>query len=726
MAIDVPPWTVLLAIALAGVLGFLALEQLWLGIRRRAEPLHFWCAAVSVDALLYLLARTLQALSLESEPALVGLASMHSAALLLVPLGLSTLRAGLGRPSRRIVTLFAIGALALVAVVWFTPAFLGATAQPRENLLGQRYWAAQPTPWAAVLGGYYFLGFLFVSVTLLRQRFRPNERRAAAVLTALVLLAGMNDLLLNVGVRTFHLLEYAFALVAIGLDNIIVRRMNAELEDALSSATHAEAQARSLIQNAPDAIFVHRDGRLVFANATAARYLGHASAHELVGLELSSLRTDEPAPTGTPADEWCLRTRSGASVRGEVVELPLEFDGQPATMLRVRDLTDLRRVEAHLALSTRMASVGTLAAGVAHEINNPLSYLLTNLELAERQTRGPADGASPEQTHELGQLLSDALAGVGRVAKIVRDLKTLSRADETTVKPVALEAVIDSCIGVAWNEIRHRAGLRREFVGECFVKANESRLAQVFLNLLVNAAQSIEAGRASENEIVVRTQRRGEGSVVAEVSDTGCGIEPALVDRIFEPFVTTKPVGAGTGLGLSICHRIVSDLGGAIEVESRPGRGSTFRVVLRSVERRSTAPPSVRPSRHDASRPARVLVVDDEAMIRRSLGRSLRHHDLTFAEGGREAIELCSEATFDVVLCDLMMPDVTGMDVFEAVCAANPDYASRFVFMTGGAFTQRAREFVDTSGCPTLDKPLALAEIEELVRERVPGPTPEG
>jgi CheY-like chemotaxis protein len=199
-----------------------------------------------------------------------------------------------------------------------------------------------------------------------------------------------------------------------------------------------------------------------------------------------------------------------------------------------------------------------------------------------------------------------------------------------------------------------------------------------------------------------------------EVGDTGTGIAPAVLPRIFDPFYTTKPVGTGTGLGLSVCHGIVSAIGGTIEVESEPGQGATFRVLLPVVR------PVVQARAPAASARARVLVVDDEPFVGRALGRILQSaHEVTVTTSALEALSWFEDGKrWDVMLCDLMMPELTGMELEARIARVAPEMVGRMVFMTGGAFTAPAREFVE-SGRPCIEKPIDPARLRELVAERV-------
>jgi CheY-like chemotaxis protein/two-component sensor histidine kinase len=302
---------------------------------------------------------------------------------------------------------------------------------------------------------------------------------------------------------------------------------------------------------------------------------------------------------------------------------------------------------------------------------------------------------------------------------IVRDLKTFSRVDDEQRGDVDLQSVLESSINICWNEIRHRATLNRDFTKTPPVDANESRLGQVFLNLLINAAQAMPERGLSANRITVRTYTDEEGWAVIEVIDNGTGIEPDRMNRVFEPFFTTKNVSEGTGLGLSICRSIIRDAGGTIEAQSELDRGTTFVVRLPASKRieiphTTQAPPPATPGAR-----ACVVVIDDEPLVGRSIRRALRGHEVQVFTSGEEAIErLCSDEPFDVVFCDLMMPEVSGMEVFARVSERCPDIASRFVFMTGGAFTPQAREFLKQTPLVCLEKPFELRQIRDLVRER--------
>jgi PAS domain S-box-containing protein len=391
----------------------------------------------------------------------------------------------------------------------------------------------------------------------------------------------------------------------------------------------------------------------------------------------------------------------------------------------IQDVTERKRIEAKLVLNDRMASIGTLAAGVAHEINNPLAYITWNLEMLDEKLR-----ASP-QLGEVRKMVTEAREGAERVRRIVRELKTFSRPDDERRVLLDVRRVLETSVNMCFNEIRHRARLVKDFGEPVLVEADEDRLGQVFVNLLVNAAQALPDGQADRNEIRVIACRADDGRALVEIHDTGPGIPTDIVGKIFDPFFTTKAIGSGTGLGLSICHGIITDLGGEIVVDSLPGRGCVFRVYLPPPpERDAIAAPAtpvapVAPAALSAAAApkrtvGKVLVVDDDPGVGASIRRVLDGHDVTVVRSGHEALaRLRLEPRFDVILCDLMMPEMTGMDLHREVARAWPGLTERMVFLTGGAFVQDARVFLDTVANERLEKPFDMHTLRAVVQRYV-------
>ncbi|HEX7719019.1 MAG TPA: ATP-binding protein, partial [Woeseiaceae bacterium] len=277
--------------------------------------------------------------------------------------------------------------------------------------------------------------------------------------------------------------------------------------------------------------------------------------------------------------------------------------------------------------------------------------------------------------------------------------------------------LLELSVNMTINEFRHRARLVKEFGAIPRVDADEARLGQVFINLLVNAAQALPEGDSATHEIRLVTSTDAQGRAVIEVSDTGAGIPADVVERIFDPFFTTKPVGVGTGLGLSICHTIITGMGGQIAVDSNVGRGTTFRVTLpaASTVQEEVAVSSDLPNKDLAC--AAVLVVDDEPAIGLVFRRVLRDHEVTAVTTARQAIELLeSGKKFDIIFSDLMMPEMSGMEFYAELAQRLPHLAERVIFVSGGAFTPDAQAFLDQVKNERLDKPFRPATVRDVVQ----------
>jgi signal transduction histidine kinase len=432
--------------------------------------------------------------------------------------------------------------------------------------------------------------------------------------------------------------------------------------------------------------------------------------------------------------------RAGAQdyvLKGDLTRLPAAIKREVREAAGRAAQTQMRE---RLMMSERMVSAGMLAAGVAHEINNPLAVAIGNLDFTgstlarvvqqARALHSHEFAADPgrwlaERLSEVEEPLSDMREALQRIRDIVRDVKLFSRPSDEVRGSVDVRRAIDSSCRMAQNEIRHRARLVKDYREVPPVDANETHIGQVILNLIVNAAQSLPEGHAGEHEIRVGTRTSDRGGVVIEVADTGSGIPPENLARIFDPFFSTKPAGVGTGLGLAICKRIVDQLGGQIEVESEVGKGTTFRVLLpAAIARHGLAGGRSMPPLSVVR--GRVLVVDDDAAIGRALARSLsEHHDIFVTTQGKEALQwIVGGKQFDAILSDLMMPEMSGMELHRELQTIAPDHAERMIFLTGGAFTPAARAFLDGVANPRVEKPMELtnllAIIAGLLRSRAP------
>ncbi len=385
-----------------------------------------------------------------------------------------------------------------------------------------------------------------------------------------------------------------------------------------------------------------------------------------------------------------------------------------------QDVTEKRRAESErMQTLERLTSMGRLAAGVGHEINNPLTYVRANLvELAEsmRASRGSAGAPAFETADEL---LSNAMIGVERIRAVVSDLQTLARPRDGGHVLVDVERVLDQSIQIARNEIRHRAELVRRYANVPQIYANGERLGQVFLNLLMNAAQAIPEGRAALNRIVVLLSTLEDGQVAVEVQNTGGKIPYDQVGRLFDPSFTTKAVGAGTGLGLSICKSIVEAHRGTITVSSDDA-GTSFRVVLPVGVAEPVAVDDRAPSPR-CDRSGRILIIEDEPLTAKVISRVLAqsHQVVTCAAASEALAHLTRGERFDAIVCDLMMPDLSGMDMYAELVRERPALAPKMIFVTGGASTQRAHDFLASVPNPRLTKPFDSETLQRVVGEVV-------
>ena len=486
-------------------------------------------------------------------------------------------------------------------------------------------------------------------------------------------------------------------------------------------ATRANATVlRSILDSMAEGVIV-RDER-----GTVTHW--NQAATSILGLDENQIRSSTLDPStgmsrvfdgeSVKLTELRVHGHSGADYWLSVSARPLgEEPGSARGGVAVfRDVTAERASQARMLVSERMASLGTLAAGVGHEINNPLMAVLGNLDMALGDVgRLRRDHAEISDLDEVHDELTDARDAAERVRNIVRDLKLFSRSDEESRGEVSIERALESSIRMVWNEVRHRATLVRDYKPVPMVYANESRLGQVFLNLIVNAAQAIPEGRASQNQIRVATSLAADGRVRVEVADTGSGMSPEVVAQLFTPFFTTKPIGVGTGLGLSICHQLVTAIGGEITVDTELGAGTTFAVLLPAIAQpaRSVQPAVAR--NLPPPRRGRVLIVDDEQIVATTFRRALKHHDVTATDPSDAARRISEGQEFDVILCDLMMPNITGMDLYAELARVAPAQAARMVFITGGAFTEQGRQFLDQTKNPHLEKPIDLEALRSLV-----------
>ncbi len=386
---------------------------------------------------------------------------------------------------------------------------------------------------------------------------------------------------------------------------VLVQDVTARVADQ-RALSRSETNFRTLIENAPDAVGVFRDaGAHVYVNPKLAAFLGY-DRDEMARSHVRDLIHPDDRPMFDDRNarrergerlrpmEYRLLHKDGRTLYAEITSMKVQFDGGPAVLCMIRDVSERKQLQLKLLQADRLASVGTLAAGIAHEINNPLTYVMANLEviarkaLPEMAALAGSDGER-DRVAQIAQMVEEARDGAERMRRIVRNVKTFARGDDAVDGPADVNEVLDAALQLVAHDLRQRARLVRDIAPVPKVQANESRLGQVFLNLLVNALQALEEGAAGE--VRVRVSAPADAVVVVEVIDSGEGISPEALPRIFDPFFTTKPVGVGTGLGLFVCQGIVASMGGTLEIQSTLGEGTVARVRLRAVRPES---PSLR------------------------------------------------------------------------------------------------------------------------------------
>ncbi len=500
----------------------------------------------------------------------------------------------------------------------------------------------------------------------------------------------------------------------------------------------SEERYRTVFEQASEAMLViDRHWKFLDVNPSSCALLGR-SREELLAmgpadiiapedLARMPLRKAELEAGATLTLERLLWRKDGARVPVELAVRTLP-DGRSIALMRdIRPRREAEQMRAKLQAAERLASIGALAAGVGHEINNPLAYVIANVEHAIEALAGANPGRdrpAPDAAARAREALAGALEGAERVRRIVRDLRAFARADDDGTGPVDVRAVLDLAASMTGHALRDRARLVKRYDEVPPVLGNDGRLGQVFLNLLVNAAQAIPAGAPEQHEIRLGTSTDALGRVVIEVSDTGPGIPPDLAERVFEPFFTTKPPGEGSGLGLAISREIVAAHRGEITARGADGGGTTFRVVLPAAPAR---PPDAAAARRAAAAPRPepqvldVLVIDDDALVGKAIGRTLRPHRVTVVTSGREGLDACAARAFDAILCDLMMPRVAGWDVHRELAEKHPGLERRMVFMTGGAFTDQARAFLAAVPNRAVEKPIDMAALQAALDEAATG-----
>jgi len=506
------------------------------------------------------------------------------------------------------------------------------------------------------------------------------------------------------------------------------------LMSALGATASAERNLRLVMEAVPDAIsVVDREGHVLdensagrtfvtaFRDLTAGNEAGKRSAFGwLDGTGLRVARENLAAafdgelrrfevPFGRP---------DGTDGTSQVLFAPVREGGRiPKVLALIRDITEQRRAQTQLQQAEKLAAMGQLVSGVAHEINNPaaiISGFAQTLLL---------DQLAPDQ-RETVQMMYDEATRIGRItsnllafARAGSKERTSVDLNETVRRTYALRSyhltTLNITVNLELDEESPKAW------------ANGSEMQQMLLNLLINAEQALTGGvGGGRRHITIRTATAGEDRVRLEVSDTGPGIPLDIQERIFDPFFTTKPDGSGTGLGLSICYGIAHDHGGRIVVQSVPGHGATFTMELMRDARlghRSTPAPMEIPEEAAATTDGAlsVLLIDDEEGLRRAVLRFLKRRGMHIiaVEDGGDALRVLRRERFDVIVSDIRMPSMSGGEFLERLRREHPAMVKRLVFTTGDTFAADTSALLKDSGVPSLVKPYDFAKLESILHE---------
>jgi signal transduction histidine kinase/DNA-binding response OmpR family regulator len=485
-------------------------------------------------------------------------------------------------------------------------------------------------------------------------------------------------------------------------------------------------------------IGVDRERRVYFLNSVALDLFDLAEeralaqpVHEVLGVAeshpLVERVRDALGSGGSPRRPLTVEI-GGSTLRVTVAGLKSP-DGQETALVIARDISDLKLAEqerieldARLHEADKLASLGQLVAGISHEVNNPLAAILLNLRDVQESfgrivSHASLRDAPPDVTGlvaEVPRVLTETLEAAERIRTIVAEMRLFAHPSGPSGESAKVEDLLEAPLLLAANEVRFKAKVIRALESTPELVVDRTRLSQAFLNIVLNAAQAIESNSPESNWIRVATRAEPDG-VVVEISNSGPAIAKENLPHIFEPFFTTKPVGQGVGLGLSIAYDTVRRHGGNIEVQSTPELGTTFRIWLPRNTGLALAPraPHAEP---ESTRPGRILIVDDDRLVRNGLRRILeRHHEVELASSAERALEVLEQDRFDVVLCDLIMPGMTGMQLYREVSRRAPAQAERFVFLTGGTSSGEAREFLVGVKNPRAYKPVSAEEIVRLV-----------
>ncbi|HET8712700.1 MAG TPA: PAS domain S-box protein [Gemmatimonadales bacterium] len=488
---------------------------------------------------------------------------------------------------------------------------------------------------------------------------------------------------------------------------------------AADTLARSEARYRHLVESASDAIVtLDANGRFTTVNHAAENISGY-KREELVGQWFAPMIPDDDLPKALAHFQQALAGETGLFETqfyrkdGDNRFISVTYSTpqkDEEVLCLIRDVTDQKMLQEQLIQSEKMSAIGQLVSGVAHELNNPLAGISAFAQLLLAEKRFPPDQRTAAET-----IYSEAR----RASRIVQNLLTFARQHKAEKVQTSINQVLDDTLELRGYELRVRGiDVRREYDESLpDTMADAHQLQQVFLNLITNAEQAMEQRDGQHHRLTVRT-RRVPDAIRIEVEDTGAGIPPNLIERVFNPFFTTKPTGSGTGLGLSISLGIVREHEGKIWAENPPQGGARFVVEIPvSAPRGSGEHASHAPVATVGTDTLRVLVVDDEASVRVSLQRYLsgKGHEVETTASGEDALSRLKASKYDAVILDMRMPDLSGEQLFERLRSNDPSHAERVIFTTGDLVNEQMRRFLDGTGRPYVPKPFEFSSFDQAL-----------
>jgi len=580
------------------------------------------------------------------------------------------------------------------------------------------YW----TGWVTALAAALWVVFHFLLTRRTDRLVRAADQLAGGNLTARSALKGRDELARLS--HSFDAMADEVAQTQTRLQEDIAKRI--EVQHALRAS---EEQYRAVFNASIDGLALWTpDGAIVDINLTLWKMYGYSDEEFLArdpGKPIRQARRpalDKILPSvsrGEPFHtELTDQRKDGSSMELEVYGIPMLYQAKPHVLTISRDITEKKRASEELVRQREMlhqreklAALGSLLAGVAHELNNPLSVVVARAAiLEERDDPGTRDAASKIR------------AAAERCARIVRTFLAMARQQQPERVPVTVSEVMSAALDLTGYALKTSSvEVRLDLAADAPpVLADADQLHQVFMNLIVNAQQALQDQPPPRILSLISRFDPATNTVRIAVADNGPGIPEAVRKRIFEPYFTTKPLGSGTGVGLAVCLGIVEAHGGTLTVGSGDESGAVFTIVLPAGNQDEGSLESDEPTPAMTGQSS-ALVVDDELEVRETLAEILMSagHRVVTAASGREALERMGEERFDVILTDIRMPDLDGRALYREIERRWPERAARVVFVSGDTLTSTLRGFADESGRPVIEKPFLPSEVRRIVSEAV-------